>query len=92
MITEKEKEIEETLRDLDEAQARQELQYAAMKKRIQFILLPDQTADISLLLLYRLSCLIQKLFFHLQLLFRRGEVPQRAGYGGVLGNAYSGGV
>lgn len=37
MITEKEKEIEETLRDLDEAQARQELQYAAMKKRIQFM-------------------------------------------------------
>ena len=37
MITEKEEEIEETLRDLDEAQARQELQYAAMKKRIQFM-------------------------------------------------------
>lgn len=37
MITEKEKEIEETARDLDEAQARQELQYAAMKKRIQFM-------------------------------------------------------
>lgn len=37
MITEKEEEIEETARDLDEAQARQELQYAAMKKRIQFM-------------------------------------------------------
>lgn len=37
MITEKEQEIEETLRDLDEAQARQELQYEAMKKRIQFM-------------------------------------------------------
>lgn len=37
MISDKEKEIEETLRDLDEAQARQEQQYAAMKKRIQFM-------------------------------------------------------
>ena len=37
MITEKEKEIEETARDLDEAQQRQEQQYAAMKKRIQFM-------------------------------------------------------
>lgn len=37
MITDKEKEIEETARDLDEAQARQEQQYAAMKKRIQFM-------------------------------------------------------
>ncbi len=37
MISEKEKEIEETARDLDEAQARQEQQYAAMKKRIQFM-------------------------------------------------------
>jgi len=37
MITEKEKEIEETVRDLDEAQQRQEQQYAAMKKRIQFM-------------------------------------------------------
>lgn len=37
MITEKEEEIEETLRDLDEAQQRQEQQYAAMKKRIQFM-------------------------------------------------------
>lgn len=37
MITDKEREIEETMRDLDEAQARQELQYAAMKKRIQFM-------------------------------------------------------
>lgn len=37
MITDKEREIEETLRDLDEAQTRQELQYAAMKKRIQFM-------------------------------------------------------
>ena len=37
MITEKEEEIEETARDLDEAQQRQEQQYAAMKKRIQFM-------------------------------------------------------
>lgn len=37
MITEKEKEIEETSRDLDEALQRQEQQYAAMKKRIQFM-------------------------------------------------------
>lgn len=37
MITEKEEEIVETARDLDEAQARQEQQYAAMKKRIQFM-------------------------------------------------------
>ncbi len=37
MITDKEQEIEETMRDLDEAQARQERQYAAMKKRIQFM-------------------------------------------------------
>lgn len=37
MITEKEEEIEETGRDLDEAQSRQEQQYAAMKKRIQFM-------------------------------------------------------
>ncbi len=37
MITDKEQEIEEIMRDLDEAQARQERQYAAMKKRIQFM-------------------------------------------------------
>ena len=37
MITEKEEEIVETARDLDEAQARQEQQYEAMKKRIQFM-------------------------------------------------------
>ena len=37
MITDKEQEIEETMRGLDEAQARQERQYAAMKKRIQFM-------------------------------------------------------
>ena len=37
MISEKEKEIEETARDLDEALARQEQQYEAMKKRIQFM-------------------------------------------------------
>lgn len=37
MITEKETQIEVTVRDLDEAQARQERQYAAMKKRIQFM-------------------------------------------------------
>ncbi len=37
MITEKEQEIEETTRELEAAVAQQEEQYAAMKKRIQFM-------------------------------------------------------
>lgn len=37
LITEKEEEIEETTRDLEEAIVQQEEQYAAMKKRIQFM-------------------------------------------------------